>query len=110
MFGWKQANWQACIRKCTGMTFDGLSTFAIDDCIESLQKRWRGKGLKSIPVIPVPGTYANPRTKEPVLPYAMEKAVNMARLEYDNATLFRLGGNNWPPEICDAVNKGWGNT
>ena len=75
---------------------------ALHECTETLV----GTGL---PIYPVLGTYPNPRTGVAVPPAQLEAALFATKQTVGAASLFRLGGNNWTPDICDAINKGWGN-
>ena len=78
---------------------------AYPECIGSLE----AAGIDLDIVFPALGTYPNPRTGLPVPPDELHLAMVVAGCGYDGASLFRLGGDNWTPDICDAINKGWGN-
>ena len=75
---------------------------ALHECTDTLA----GYGL---PIYPVLGTYPNPRTGVAVPPEQLTAALVATKQAMGAASLFRLGGDNWTPDICDAVNKGWGN-
>ena len=75
---------------------------ALHECTETLA----GYGL---PIYPVLGTYPNPRTGVAVPPAQLTAALVATKQAMGAASLFRLGGDNWTDDICDAVNKGWGN-
>ena len=73
---------------------------ALHECTETLA----GTGL---PIYPVLGTYPNPRTGVAVPPAQLTAALVSTKQAMGAASLFRLGGDNWTPDICGAVNKAW---
>ena len=77
---------------------------ALHECTETLANK-----APALPIYPVLGTYPNSRTGVAVPPAQLTAALVATKQAMGGASLFRLGGDNWTPEICDAVNKGWGN-
>ena len=77
---------------------------ALHECTETLANEAPG-----LPIYPVLGTYPNPRTGVVVPPAQLTAALVATKQAMGAASLFRLGGDNWTNDICDAINKGWGN-
>ena len=75
---------------------------ALHECTETLANK-----APALPIYPVLGTYPNSRTGVAVPPAQLAAALVATKQAMGGASLFRLGGDNWTPEICDAVNKGW---
>ena len=75
---------------------------ALHECTETL-----ANAAPALPIYPVLGTYPNSRTGVAVPPAQLTAALVATKQAMGGASLFRLGGDNWTPEICDAVNKGW---
>ena len=73
---------------------------AAHECTETLAG-------SELPVYPVLGTYPSPRSGVAVPPAQLTAALVSTKQAMGAASLFRLGGDNWTPDICAAVNKGW---
>ena len=76
---------------------------ALHECTETLANEAPG-----LPIYPVLGTYPNPRTGVVAPPAQLTAALVATKQAMGAASLFRLGGDNWTDDICDAINKGWG--
>lgn len=58
-----------------------------------------------LPVFPVLPTYPRPQDGAPLPPEDLEDALRFTRANWNGASLFRLGRECWPADLCQAVNR-----